>query len=413
MRVNLISFSFVRGGAAIAALKFSDILRRNGYDVCLISQDGAGYWAFIKRALSWILAGFQRHKYSVKRSLNLFSYPTVIDAFKTANSINHLHWINNDTLSIFDLCRIPNASIVTLHDEWLYCGSEHYADFLASSNEYADGYSLFSGRSRGINWSFFVWKIKMRAFAGRSDLIFTVPSSWMLARAKASAILRDASIYLLPNPIDTDVFCFSEQCLRNGNREKYGLDSDDFVISFGAIDGRRNPVKGGALLDEALNVLFNNLSEELRNKVKIVIFGGRPKDKKQGPFHSVHVGHISLPKVLASIYGMSDCVIVPSYVESFGQVAAEAQACGVPVVAFATSGLTDVVIDQRTGFLAESFSPTSLANQIQKLVHMPVSERLCFGVRARDHVVKKFSYDVVSKMYLEIISMACSKRKAS
>ena len=54
---------------------------------------------------------------------------------------------------------------------------------------------------------------------------------------------------------------------------------------------------------------------------------------------------------LAEVYRAADVVGVPSYNESFGLVALEAQACGTPVVAAAVGGLPTAVADGVSGLL--------------------------------------------------------------
>ncbi|MGH9186974.1 MAG: glycosyltransferase, partial [Acidimicrobiales bacterium] len=60
-------------------------------------------------------------------------------------------------------------------------------------------------------------------------------------------------------------------------------------------------------------------------------------------------------------YRAADVVLVPSRSESFGLVALEAAACGVPVVAAAVGGLRTLVDHGRTGFLVEGRDPEAFA----------------------------------------------------
>ncbi len=61
--------------------------------------------------------------------------------------------------------------------------------------------------------------------------------------------------------------------------------------------------------------------------------------------------------ILSSYYRAADVVLVPSRSESFGLVALEAAACGVPVVASAVGGLLNVVHDGVTGVLVDGRDP--------------------------------------------------------
>ena len=68
--------------------------------------------------------------------------------------------------------------------------------------------------------------------------------------------------------------------------------------------------------------------------------------------------------LLSSYYRAADVVIVPSRSESFGLVALEAAACGVPVVASAVGGLLNVVHDGVTGLLVEGRQPERYARAL-------------------------------------------------
>jgi D-inositol-3-phosphate glycosyltransferase len=62
---------------------------------------------------------------------------------------------------------------------------------------------------------------------------------------------------------------------------------------------------------------------------------------------------------------------VPSYNESFGLVAVEAQAVGTPVVAAAVGGLTTAVADGRSGVLVAGHDPEDYARVFERIIDSP------------------------------------------
>ena len=79
-------------------------------------------------------------------------------------------------------------------------------------------------------------------------------------------------------------------------------------------------------------------------------------------------------------YRASDLVCVPSYSESFGLVALEAQACGTPVVASAVGGLRTAVADGISGSLVDGHDPKAWSAVISRLLADPARRvSLSFG----------------------------------
>jgi D-inositol-3-phosphate glycosyltransferase len=76
-------------------------------------------------------------------------------------------------------------------------------------------------------------------------------------------------------------------------------------------------------------------------------------------------------ELLSTFYRAADVVVVPSRSESFGLVALEAAACGIPVVASSVGGLTSLVDDGRTGFLVEGRDPAAFAEAIGDVLTDP------------------------------------------
>ena len=408
-KIILISFSFKKGGAGIAANNFYSLINNlSTWQAEGVSQDTAGSFHFILRVISFALGKLQSDQNFTKHSLNLFSFHRVIDAFRTnPEAVFHLHWINNDTLSIRDFRKIPPGSIITLHDEWLYCGAEHSYKLDDVNLDFETGYQQRKKGVVGLHWNYHIWKKKLNQLQGRRDLIYTVPSTWMLNRAKKSMILKDSEVVLLPNCIDTEVFSPASNINQKEFRNSKHLEDDEIMVSFGAIDGSRDPLKGTIYLNQALNVLAKKFSDAERKKIKFFSFGGKIKETSiVNGFTLVSLGYISEKSTLALLYSSSDFVVVPSVLESFGQVAAEALACESPVVCFETSGLCDIVEDGVSGFFAKPFQVLSLADQILKLVQTPKNIKEEMGRNGRTHILNNFSSSVISEKYQRVLQSA-------
>ena len=104
--------------------------------------------------------------------------------------------------------------------------------------------------------------------------------------------------------------------------------------------------------------------------------------------------------VLADHYRSADVVIVPSRSESFGLVAAEAQACGIPVVAANTGGLPYVVNAAESGLLVDDNDPDAYAAAIKAIIdHDSFAERLGDGAVSFS---ERFSWDAAATRLLEL-----------
>lgn len=90
---------------------------------------------------------------------------------------------------------------------------------------------------------------------------------------------------------------------------------------------------------------------------------------------------------LADAYASADMFVFPSLTETFGQVVFEAMASGLPVVAFDSEGVRDLVRHAETGFLLPSTAPISLVQCAEYLLAHP-EERVLFGERARQEAAR-------------------------
>jgi D-inositol-3-phosphate glycosyltransferase len=120
--------------------------------------------------------------------------------------------------------------------------------------------------------------------------------------------------------------------------------------------------------------------------------------------------------ILSSYYRAADVVLVPSRSESFGLVALEAAACGVPVVASAVGGLLNVVHDGVTGVLVDGRDPARYARAISQLLADPQGAS-AMGAAAAErarHFTWSFTAARLRRLYVDLAArparqlVACS-----
>lgn len=176
-----------------------------------------------------------------------------------------------------------------------------------------------------------------------------------------------ARIELVPPGVDHAFFAPGD---RSGARAALGLDDRPTLLFVGRIQ----PLKG-------LTIAVRALAELADRRTRLVVVGGPSGSDGPAELAAVHrlidrhgLGDrvVFVPPqphhALSTYYRAADVVVVPSRSESFGLVALEAAACGVPVVAAAVGGLRTLVDDGVSGVLVESRSPGAFAEAIDGLL---------------------------------------------
>lgn len=186
---------------------------------------------------------------------------------------------------------------------------------------------------------------------------------------------------------------------RTEARLALGLDPDEVVVTF---VGRIQPLKApDVLVRAAAPLIRRGLSDG--KKLRLLIAGGpsgsgmdRPSSlieltRELGVESSVTFIPPQSPQQLAGVYRASNLVAVPSYSESFGLVAIEAQAAGVPVLAANVGGLSVAIRDGVSGVLVDGHDIDRWSAELDRLLgdEQVLAE---MGVAAHQHA-QHFSWD--------------------
>ncbi len=197
-------------------------------------------------------------------------------------------------------------------------------------------------------------------------------------------------------------------------RLSLGLPADAHVLMFA---GRIQPLKAPDVLLRAVAVLLEE-TPSLRSRLVVPVVGG---PSGTGLEHPESLAQLAaelgvddvvrfVPPVaqseLARWCAAATLVAVPSYNESFGLVAAEAQATGTPVIGAAVGGLTTVIRDGRSGLLVDGHEPRDWANAMRRVMEDDVlRSRLQAGAVEQ---ARLFSWERTAQRTLEVYGRARS-----
>ena len=201
-------------------------------------------------------------------------------------------------------------------------------------------------------------------------------------------------------------------------RRQLGLPEDAVVLMFA---GRIQPLKAPDVLLRAVDVMLQQ-DPSLRHRLVVPVVGG---PSGSGLEHPTALADLAadlgisdvvrfVPPVtqadLAVWASAATAVAVPSYNESFGLVAVEAQATGTPVVAAAVGGLTTVVRDGISGLLVDTHEPRDWAAALRRLVDDPeLADRLGRGAVAH---AQEFSWEHTAERTLAAYERAAGRMRA-
>ncbi|MFG3498618.1 D-inositol-3-phosphate glycosyltransferase [Streptomyces sp. NPDC047928] len=204
---------------------------------------------------------------------------------------------------------------------------------------------------------------------------------------------------------------------RAAARARLGLPRDAFIPVFA---GRIQPLKApDVLLRAAAHLLQQDPS--LRSRMVVPVVGGpsgsglaKPEGLQKlaarlGILDVVRFHPPVAQERLADWFRAASVLVMPSYSESFGLVAVEAQAVGTPVVAAAVGGLPVAVRDGATGLLVDGHDPADYATALHRFAQDPTLVTR-MGEAAARHA-RSFGWDTAASATSDVYTAAMHEHR--
>jgi len=275
--------------------------------------------------------------------------------------------------------------------------------------------------------------------ATRQDIIHTTPDYAIFNARKEVPLVITFHNYVLDaymagysSPLQrlhysTDLKWFTERACRRATvitavsrftaqlvKTELGLQTNIRVIYNGIDEHGFSPAKTGQRSGKTVKVLFSgNLSrrkgvdllpgilKQLNPGVELMYTTGL-RCKHRLPEHPLLfcVGQVPYSD-MPELYRQADMLLFPTVREGFGLAAAEAMACGLPVVATDCSSIPELVVDGKGGFLCPTGDATQFAGRINELAESATLRRH-MGEYNRTRVEEKFTLQRMVNEYREL-----------
>jgi len=201
---------------------------------------------------------------------------------------------------------------------------------------------------------------------------------------------------------------------KRGARHALGLDKTAPLLLF---VGRIQPLKGLDVAIEALAQLHNS-------NTRLLVVGGASGAEGNEEVDRINrlVDNLGVADrvtfvdpqphhMLSTYYRAADVVVVPSRSESFGLVALEAAACGIPVVASGVGGLLTIVHHGSTGYLVADRKAEHFADYINRLIQHPM-DAAEMGARAAD-TARRYTWSFAAARLRRVYSDVTTRQRVA
>jgi glycosyltransferase involved in cell wall biosynthesis len=275
------------------------------------------------------------------------------------------------------------------------------------ADEYVQAAARGSLSLRGKVANLLMWQLAKHEYeaAKKATLVVTISQYSVGKIRQYYPDVDPGKVRVVPNGVDTQRF------QPNGDSSEASRRIHAAGRQVVLFVGRLIPRKGLTYLIEAAKAVVKERGETL-----FVLVGNGPQRaaleteaaKANLTRNFLFLGDVS-EALLPQIYRCADVFALPSIQEGQGIVLLEAQATAVPVVAFRVSGVTEAVVDGKTGLLVKPAESAALAQALLKLL-VDAALRQKMGVKGREFVQAHLTWEITARKmltaYREAIQLA-------
>lgn len=387
-------------GASILA-RITEKLKQDGHEVRVITT-ARGFDTETTRsvALPGVLDVIDRIINKIIPNYFSMAYFRLLDeVFKFDPDVINIHWTHSiRPIPIHAIPKLCEKYPVfwTMHDLWPVTTNSFF--------EFSGGNSLVAPDSTWIrrivkHFSFSPeWLFKYKVWLLNNVCIHTIsPSRWLFNKVNSSPVFRSSCNHYVPNGVDIEIFKPKE---RSVLRETYGIDKDEKVILFLSADVS-DKRKGFYYFAKAIQRL-REVNPDLANNTTVILVGENGNYvNKYLPVKILNLGGTRSQSRLVEYYCLADVFVSASLADNFPSTSLESLACGTPIVAFDVGGVSEIVVDKKTGLLAESKNIIDLSSDIEELL-VNSELRKEMGESGRSYVANNFNMDKCVSNYINL-----------
>lgn len=413
MRIVHINTYDCRGGAARAAYRLHDGLRRIGHDSLMFVLEKASIDpsvvqyepsrdlpSRIRRSLrrGAIARDIGRYASTAPAGISFFTDDRTVyggDPWRhlPENDLIQLHFVSQfvDYHSFFSVVPQKKQLVWTMHGMEALTGGCHY-DYGCGKFAQECGACPQLGSQSRLDLTRKVWRRKRDSYQEieSSQLHIVSPSRWLKDEARRSSLLSRFDCSVIPYGLDTEVFAPRDQRVA---REILRIPLDAKVVLFVA-DGVDDPRKGFHLLSQAVAGLGTT-----GNVFLLSVGAGRPPDFQKAPH--MHIQGLRNDGILSCVYSAADVFAVPSLQDNLPNTVLESLACGVPIVGFNVGGIPDVVRPGVTGLLARVGDDTELGSGISEILQND-EKRAEMSFNCRRIALQEYTLEIQARRYAQL-----------